>query len=207
MPPAIFTATGVSGTPKNQRWRIGKTDGKIVSPGIFPRFFRFKFFLGVLGACSPKPVPRASEVAAVLARGHAPQSRSQNQADAKTRASEIARGAIFGSFLVTQKAAPSGGAKLCVVFRKPHHPKSLFPARRHRRPDIQHRPAAVPPGCGSPTARRSRAARVVGGGHVHVAVTYVQHIPVAAGHTQGWHQGAGTLRGGFGGYARAAHPG
>ena len=60
-----FFGTGVRAHP-NQRWRIGKTDGKTVSPGVFPGFFDSTSSLGVLGACSPQAVPRASELAATF---------------------------------------------------------------------------------------------------------------------------------------------
>ena len=60
-----FTVAGVRARP-NQRWRIGKTDGKTVSPGVFPGFFDSTSSLGVLGVCNPQAVPRASEVAAAF---------------------------------------------------------------------------------------------------------------------------------------------
>ncbi len=63
--PRKFAVAGVRAHP-NQRWRIGKTDGKTVSPGVFPGFFDSTSPLGVLGVCNPQAVPRASEVAATF---------------------------------------------------------------------------------------------------------------------------------------------
>ena len=60
-----FFVAGVRAHP-NQRWRIGKTDGKTVFPGVFPGFFDSTSPLGVLGVCNPQAVPRASEVAAAF---------------------------------------------------------------------------------------------------------------------------------------------
>ena len=61
--PPQFPVAGVRAHP-NLRWRIEKTDGKTVSPGVFPGFFDSTSPLGVLGVCNPQAVPRASEVAA-----------------------------------------------------------------------------------------------------------------------------------------------
>ena len=80
----FFAGAGVRARP-NLRWRIGKTDGKTVSPGVFPGFFDSTSSLGVSGACSPQAVPRASEYGAFCLRGHVPQSRPQNTARCKNQ--------------------------------------------------------------------------------------------------------------------------
>ena len=102
-----FKSRGVRAHP-NQRWRIGKTDGKTVSPGVFPGFCLRGYAPqprpGYKARCKPtqrvgseihgpgtgaiwppRAVPRASECGAFCLRGYAPQSRPQNIARCKNQ--------------------------------------------------------------------------------------------------------------------------
>ena len=70
---------------------------------FFPVLARAASSLGVLGACSPQAVPRASECGVFCLRGHAPQSRPQIQARCKNQ-----RSALVPKYTAPEPG-PSGG--------------------------------------------------------------------------------------------------
>ena len=125
MPFCVFAGAGVRAHP-NLRWRIGKTDGKTVSPGVFPGFCLRGYAPqprpGYKARCKPtqrvgseihgpgtgaiappQAVPRASECGAFCLRGHAPQSRPRNKARCKNQ-----RSALVPTFTAPEPGPLSG---------------------------------------------------------------------------------------------------